>query len=108
MNRIIDSYNESDIYSTYGGVNMSTETTRYTTTIPIPYLEELRILTKEKRVKSMNYAIVEAISDYLDKQKSEQYHLLLSVAGRDEAFLARTLNCSDDFALVDGEDFESC
>ena len=40
-----------------GGVIMATKTVRYTATLPLDHINELRGLAKEKKIPSVNYAI---------------------------------------------------
>ena len=82
---------------------MKLETVRYTATLPMVYFDELKEMTKKKKIPSVNYAINEALEGYLKNQKAAQYAALMREAGRDQEFLARTLRCSEDFQAVDSE-----
>ena len=82
---------------------MSTKTVRYTATLPFAYVCELKELAKEEKIPSVNYAINEAIDEYLKEKKASQYKTLLKEAGQDKAFLARTMSNADDFSVVDSE-----
>ena len=82
---------------------MKPKTVRYTATLPYNYVFELKELLKEKAIPSVNYAINEALYEYLKARKTAQFEALMKEAGSDEAFLSRTLSCSDDFRAVDGE-----
>ena len=82
---------------------MNTNTVRYTATIPSDYVDELKEMTKEKKIPSINYAINRALDTYMKNQKASQYEALIKEAGRDEAFLARTASCMEDFRFVDSE-----
>jgi len=82
---------------------MKSETVRYTATIPVVYVDELKEMAKEKKIPSINYAINEALEEYLKNLKAAKYEAQIREAGRDEAFLARTVSCSDDFKAVDNE-----
>ncbi|MCL2343620.1 MAG: hypothetical protein FWC62_06965 [Firmicutes bacterium] len=82
---------------------MKSETVRYTATLPTVYIEELKEMAKEKKVPSVNYAINKALEGYLKDQKAARYAALMREAGRDPAFLARTVSCSEDFKAVDSE-----
>ena len=82
---------------------MVQKTTRYTAALPTEYINELRELAKEQIVPSVNYAINEAVCEYLRVRKSARYEALMREAGKDEAFLSRTLASDADFIDVDGE-----
>ena len=82
---------------------MASDTTRYTATLPLVYMEELRKMADAKKIPSVNFAINKALEDYLKNQKAQQYTALMREAGQDEAFLARTLSSNDDFSIVDNE-----
>ena len=82
---------------------MKLETTRFTATLPSVYLDELKEMAKEKRIPSVNFAINEALEAYIKSRKAAQYEALMKEAGRDEAFLARTASCAEDFKVVDSE-----
>ena len=82
---------------------MKTDMVRYTTTLPIIYIEELKEMTKEKKIPSVNYAIKEALDEYIKSRKAAQYAQMMRDAGRDEAFLERTFKCARDFIAIDIE-----
>lgn len=82
---------------------MPTKTTRYTATLPIIYVDELKELAKERVIPSVNFAINEALDEYLKSRKAAQYEEFMKEAGRDKAFLSRTLTCAGDFKAVDSE-----
>ena len=82
---------------------MKLETVRYTATLPLVYVDELREMAKKKKIPSVNFAINEALDEYLKNQKAAQYEALMREAGRDETFLARTTGCFEDFKVVDSE-----
>jgi len=82
---------------------MPTKTTRYTATLPLVYIDELKALTKERVIPSVNFAINEALDEYLQSRKAAQYEALMKEAGGDEAFLSRTTACAEDFKAVDSE-----
>lgn len=81
----------------------TSETTRYTATLPITLLDELKALAKAKKIPSVNFAIRQAVDDYLAQIKKEQYETLMKEAAKDEAFVARTMKCADDFSFADSE-----
>jgi DNA polymerase/3'-5' exonuclease PolX len=78
-------------------------TIRYTATLPENFVAQLKEMAKEKAIPSVNFAINEALSEYLKKRKQSQYEALLKEAGQDKAFIDRTIRCSEDFVAVDGE-----
>ena len=82
---------------------MAPETVRYTATLPLAYIDELKELAKEKKIPSVNFAINKALDGYLKERKASLYETLLKEAGQDKAFLGRTLSCAEDFHAVDGE-----
>ena len=82
---------------------MRTENIRYTATLPLAYLNELKEMAKNKKIPSVNYAINEALEEYLRGRKAAQYESLMKEAGRDKAFLDRTAVCMEDFNIIDSE-----
>jgi len=82
---------------------MKTNAVRYTATLPLLYVDELKTMAKEKRIPSINFAINEALDEYIKNRKAAQYEALMKEAGQDKAFLARTMKCADDFKYIDGE-----
>ena len=79
------------------------KTVRYTATISQDYILELKELLKDNAIPSVNYAINEAVYEFLKSRKTAQYEALMKEAGNDAAFLARTLKCAEDFSAVDSE-----
>jgi len=82
---------------------MAAKTIRYTATLPLDQVNELRGLAKEKKIPSVNYAINVALDMSIREQKAAEYETQMKNAGQDEAFLSRTLNCADDFSAIDSE-----
>ncbi|MDR2713266.1 MAG: hypothetical protein LBB91_09180 [Clostridiales bacterium] len=82
---------------------MTARTVRYTATLPHKYIDELKKLAKEKIIPSVNFAINEALDEYLKSRKMAQYEALMKEAGQDNAFLSRTLSCAKDFKAIDSE-----
>ena len=82
---------------------MATKTIRYTASLPLDHVNELRVLAKEKKIPSVNYAINAAIAMYLKEQKAADYMAQMKSAGKDQAFLSRTFHCANDFIAIDGE-----
>jgi len=85
---------------------MKPETIRYTATLPLAHIDELKELAKNKKIPSVNFAINEALDEYMKKRKALQYEALLQKAGQDKAFLARTISCAEDFQQIDSEDLD--
>ena len=86
---------------------MSSTKIRYTASLPQSFLDDLKEMAKDKRVPSVNYAITEALAEYLKNRKTAQYHALMQEAGSDESFIARTMRCAEDFAHIDSEASET-
>ena len=82
---------------------MRQETIRYTATLPLAYVDELKAMAREKKISSVNSAINEALDAYLKNRKAAQYEALMKEAGRDKSFLDRTVKCAEDFKIVDSE-----
>ena len=82
---------------------MASQTIRYTATLPLDYVDELKELAKERIIPSVNFAINEALDEYLKNRKAAQYEKLMREAGRDKAFLERTMCCAEEFVLADHE-----
>ena len=86
-----------------GGVIMAAKTIRYTATLPLDRVNELRGLAKKKKIPSVSYAINAALDMFIKEHKAAEYKAQMKNAGQDEAFLARTQKCADDFEYVDNE-----
>ena len=82
---------------------MTEKTVRYTATLPLAHLEELKDMANAKVVPSVNFAVNEAVTEYLSTQKALRYNALMQEARQDEAFLARTLACDEAFKYADSE-----
>jgi len=82
---------------------MTLKTIRYTATLPLVYVDELKELAREKKIPSVNFAINEALDEYLKDRKAAQYTDLMKKAAQDKAFLTRTISCAEDFSAVDAE-----
>ena len=81
----------------------TTETTRYTATLPVCYLNELKSLAQSKKIPSVNFAIRQALDEYMTQLKKKQYDDAMREAAQDKAFVKRTMRCSDDFGYADSE-----
>lgn len=79
------------------------KTTRITATLPVEFIDELKALAGSKQIPSVNYAIRQAIEDYLAVTKKKQYDAMMKEAAKDKAFMSRTTKCDEDFAAADSE-----
>lgn len=79
------------------------ETTRFTTTLPVCVIDELKALAKADQIPSVNFAIRQAVEDYLTQAKRNQYAALMKEAANDKAFMSRTAKCDEDFVFADSE-----
>jgi hypothetical protein len=82
---------------------MAAKAIGYTATLPLNYVEELRAFAKEKKAVSINSAINEAVSEYLQNKKAVKYEAAIKAAANDNAFVKRTLLCVKDFKAIDSE-----
>jgi DNA polymerase/3'-5' exonuclease PolX len=82
---------------------MASETVRYTASLPVSCVKELKELAKMKKIPSVNYAINKAVDEYLRSRKAAQYAALMKEAGQDKSLLARTAKCAEGFEAVDSE-----
>ena len=82
---------------------MTPKTVRYTTSLPVAYLDELKELASEKKIPSVSFAINEAVTEYLQERKAAEYETLMKEAGQDKAFISRTTSCAKDFDAADAE-----
>lgn len=78
-------------------------TVRFTATLPSEYIDELKLLAKEQQIPSVNFAIKQALDEYLKQLKKLKYDEMMRAASNDKAFLERTMKCSDDFSFSDNE-----
>ena len=81
----------------------NTGTTRYTLTLPESMMNELKKLASSKSIPSVNFAIRQAVDDYLDKTKKLQYEKMMKEAAKDKSYIERTAKCEDDFKFADSE-----
>ena len=82
---------------------MAAKTIRYTATLRLDHVNELRELAQEKKIPSVNYAISIAIDSYIRERRAAEYEAQMKDASQDKAFMSRTMNCADDFSAIDGE-----
>ena len=81
----------------------SMETTRITATLPVSFIDELKALANSKQIPSVNFAIRQAVDDYLTQARKKQYDAMMKEAAKDKAFMSRTSKCDEDFVFADGE-----
>ena len=84
-------------------MSINNKTVRYTATLPEESLKELKALADSKKIPSVNFAIKEAVADYLKQIKKSEYEELMFEAGKDKEFLERTTNCEEDFKAIASE-----
>lgn len=81
----------------------TTKTVRFTATLPSVYMDELKQLAKEQQIPSVNFAIRQAIDEYLKQVKKREYDERMKAAANDKAFMERTMKCAEDFGFSDSE-----
>ena len=81
----------------------NTKTTRFTATLPVCVIDELKALAKSNQIPSVNFAIRQAVEDYLAQAKKKQYDVMMKEAANDKAFMRRTAKCDEDFVFADSE-----
>lgn len=79
------------------------QTIKYTATVSEESIQELKMLAEKKVIPSVNYAIREAIEEYITLTKKQLYVKQMQEAAEDEQFQKRTLDCGKDFTFVDSE-----
>jgi len=82
---------------------MKAKNVRYTATLPSDCMEKLKEMADMKIIPSINYAINEALLEYIVSRKAAKYEESMREAGRDSSFLGRTEKCDDDFKYADYE-----
>lgn len=81
----------------------SAKTVRFTATLPSAYVDELKQLAKEQQIPSVNFAIRQALDEYLKQVKKREYDEMMKAAANDKAFMERTMKCAEDFSFSDSE-----
>lgn len=84
-------------------INTPNSSIRYTTVLPVKYVEELKQLAANNMISSVNHGIREAIEHYLAETKRELYAKQMSDAAKDQGFMERTLDTQASFKHVDSE-----
>ena len=80
---------------------------KYTTVLPQQYLNELKILADNHTISSVSQGIRMAVESFLQLQKRRAYAASLREAAADTAFIKRTTDAQNDFAVVDAEGEEA-
>ena len=80
---------------------------KYTTVLPRECLDGLKDLTDKKIIPSVSQGIRLAVEDFVAIQKRRAYELSMREAAEDEAFIKRTVDTQNDFAVVDAEGEET-
>ena len=76
---------------------------KYTTVLPKTCIDEMRSLADKKIVPSVSQGIRLAIENFIESQKQLAYANSLKDATSDSAFIKRTMDTQDDFAVVDND-----
>ena len=84
-------------------MNVNVSTSRVTATLPTEQVKMLKQLSLEHRIPSVNFAIRQAVDEYLRQLKKTQYETMMADAANDDDFMQRTMSCTEDFAYVDSE-----
>jgi hypothetical protein len=79
------------------------QTIKYTATLSEESIQELKALAEKKVIPSVNFAIREAIEEYIILTKKQLYEKQMQEAAEDERFQKRTTDCNKDFTFVDSE-----
>lgn len=79
------------------------QTIKYTATLSEESIQELKALVEKKVIPSVNYAIREAIEEYIAQTKKQMYEKQMQEAAEDERFQKRTIGCNREFTFVDSE-----
>ena len=58
----------------------TTKTVRYTATLPSDYIDELKQLAKAQQIPSVNFAIRQALDEYLKQAKRREYDEMMKKA----------------------------
>ena len=80
-----------------------TYTADYTATLPSEYIDELRQLAKSQQIPSVNFAIRQALDEYLKQAKKREYDEMMKAAAKDKSFMERTMKCAEDFSFSDSK-----
>ena len=81
-------------------------TVKYTAVLPQEYLDELRKMSENKMISSVNQAIRAAIGDFVAAHKKQEYLRAMQKAAKDKSFIERTMDSQQAFAALDAEVME--
>lgn len=81
----------------------TTQTIKYTATLPLEYVNTLKEMTNNEIVPSVNFAIRDALGEYIEKKQREIYEQQMAAAANDKEFMNRTLATNDAFKFADSE-----
>jgi hypothetical protein len=76
---------------------------KYTVVLPESDIQQLKLLTSQKKISSVNAGVREAVETYLARQKQESYKQELQEAMSDPEFLRRNEHIGDAFKHADRE-----
>lgn len=79
------------------------EKVKYTIVLPKIMLSELKELSQNDMIPSINQGIQGAIEAFLNEKKNEQYYQQMQEASKDKAFLKRTQDAQSVFENSDAE-----
>lgn len=79
---------------------------KYTTVLPKVCIDEMKILADKKIVSSVSHGVRLAIENFITAQRQQEYADSLKNASNDNAFIKRTMDTQNNFAVVDKEGVE--
>lgn len=82
-------------------------TVKYTTVLPVKYVNELQEMVRETQIPSVNEGIRLAIEDFIKAQNKMVYEQKMRKAAEDKDYLNRIAETEADFAIVDEEEMST-
>lgn len=82
---------------------MADITVKSTININKDYLDELKLLISENRLSSLTEGINNAIAMYLSFERKKRYYTAMEEAGKDDAFINRTMDSQAFFDSMETE-----
>lgn len=76
---------------------------KYTAILPQDCLRELRSMTEQNVIPSVNQGIRAAVEDFVKAYKQREYQRGVSAAADDEAFIRRTMETQNAFEFADAD-----
>jgi len=76
---------------------------KYTTVLPKVCIDEMKNLADKKIIPSVSQGIRLAIENFIESKKQMAYANSLKDAASNNAFIKRTMDTQNDFAVVDNE-----